>query len=146
MAELIGVVSSAITIAQVAHHVGPKILALRKLWDEVKDVPEAINRQMTHLEMVFLVLDNMENEVLQSCEAIRDDPAAKHCLVFCRQAVEELESLIRQLENQISSAKGRWRTVAKYRVVLKKHLIEDCQHKLGYAIHLVTMSQQMHFQ
>lgn len=98
---------------------------------------------MMYLEALSFLLKNAENQLSRPCEANQNDPAAKFCLVLCRKAVEELDQLVRQLENQITSAKRHWRTIAKYRVTLKKHLIEECHGKLQSAIQLLMLSQQI---
>lgn len=46
MAELLGI----ITVVETAGKVGSSILKLKRLWDEVKDVPQSIRALMDELE------------------------------------------------------------------------------------------------
>ncbi|CAM1507443.1 Fc.00g070840.m01.CDS01 [Cosmosporella sp. VM-42] len=142
MAEVLGIISSAITVAQVAGHIGPKMIALKRLWDEVRDIPETIDYQMKQLELLCPVIDEMENEFLQARNAIKNDSVAKRSFELCRQAVAELESLIERLQLQISSARKSKKRIAKLRVTLKQHLVDEHQRKLDYALRLLGMSHQ----
>ena len=141
MAEILGIVSSAITVIEVAGKIGPKMIALKKLWDEVQSIPEVISDQMEQLELLCPILGDIENEFSKTREIIQNDTMARKSFEYCRRAALELEKLIERLQDQITSGKRRKRTLAQFKVTLKKNLIEEYQRKLDNAIRLVMLSQ-----
>lgn len=144
MAEVLGIISSAITVVQVAGKIGHQTVALKRLWNEVKEIPETISALMEEISIYCPVLDQMEDEFQQCHEIVRNDSAAKKSFEYCRQAVSELEALIEQLQRQIDLARTGKKTLAKVKVVLKKPMIEEHQSRLQRAIRVLMMAQQMY--
>ncbi|KAK7414794.1 hypothetical protein QQX98_006396 [Neonectria punicea] len=142
MAELLGVVSSAITIVETAGKLVSSAIALKRLWDEVQDVPDSIRRQMQHLEMLVPVLEDMEDEFRQTRNMLRNDRAAIRSLEYCRKAMEELEVLTRDMQMQVTAARKGKRTLAKFKVTLKKGVIQQCHERLASTLQLLALSQQ----
>ncbi|KPM44816.1 hypothetical protein AK830_g1758 [Neonectria ditissima] len=142
MAELLGVVSSAITIVETAGKLVSSAITLKRLWDEVQDVPDSIRRQMLQLEMLVPVLEGMEDEFQQTRNMLRNDRAAIRSLEYCRKAMEELEGLTQDMQLQITTARKGKRTLAKFKVTLKKGVVQQCQERLGSTLQLLALSQQ----
>lgn len=141
MAEILGIISSVITVVEVAGKIGPKMIALKRLWDDVQDIPQIIHDQMEQIEILCPILDDIEVEFSKTREILQNDTMAQKSFEYCRRAVSELESLTERLQQQITCAKKRKRMVAKFRVALKKHLIEEHHRKLNNALWLLTLSQ-----
>ena len=144
MAEIIGVVSGVLTLAGVAGKAGASVLTLKRLWDEVKDVPDSINFLMMQLEHLDPVLQDMENEFSQVRAAIQNDSRTNLSQQYARQAVQDLEGLVNDLQQQLSSKKGMKGNIAKFKVTLKKDLVRSYQERLQHALQLVSLSQQTH--
>ena len=144
MAEVIGVVSGVLTLAGVAGKAGASVLTLKRLWDEVKDVPDSINFLMMQLEHLNPVLQDMENEFSQVRAAIQNDSRTHLSQQYARQAVQDLEGLVNDLQQQVSCKKGMKGNIAKFKVTLKKDLIRGYQERLQHALQLVSLSQQTH--
>ncbi|KIL90680.1 hypothetical protein FAVG1_06415 [Fusarium avenaceum] len=128
MAEILGLASSIITIVGVAGKLGTTTFRLKRLWDEVQDIPESI-RRCTH---------NPE----QTRRMAQNDNAAKRSLEYSRKAVETLETLVRDMESQITATRKRKRFVAQFKAMIKKEVIEEHQRRLDSALQLVSLSQQ----
>ena len=73
---------------------------------------------------------------------VQNDSAAKRSLEYSRKAVAALESLVRDLETQLTTAKKGRRLVAQLKVRMKKEVIEEHQQQLQSVLQLVTLSQQ----
>lgn len=43
MAEVLGVFASGVAVVQISTQVGGSILQLKRLWDDVRNVPDTIN-------------------------------------------------------------------------------------------------------
>ncbi|KAH7178102.1 hypothetical protein DER46DRAFT_621802 [Fusarium sp. MPI-SDFR-AT-0072] len=112
MAEILGLASSIITIVEVAGKLGTNTIRLKRLWDEVQDVPVSIQR------------------------------STKRSLEYSRKAVQTLDTLVRDMESQISSARTSRRLVAQLKFRIKKDVIEDHQQRLTSALQLLSLSQQ----
>ncbi|KAF5625637.1 hypothetical protein F52700_9002 [Fusarium sp. NRRL 52700] len=142
MAEILGLASSIITIVEVAGKLGTNTIRLKRLWDEVQDVPASIRRCIEQLEILAPAIEEMDHEFEQTRNMIQNDSAAKRSLEYSRKAVETLDTLVRDMETQISAAKSSRRLVAQLKVRIKKCVIEDHQQRLMSALQLLSLSQQ----
>ncbi|KAJ4018328.1 hypothetical protein NW752_005443 [Fusarium irregulare] len=142
MAEILGLASSIITVVGVAGKLGTSTIRLKRLWDEVQDVPASVQRCIEHLELLAPALEEMDNEFQRITTMVQNDSAAKRSLEYSRKAVAALESLVRSLETQLTTAKKGRRLVAQLKVRMKKEVIEEHQQQLQSVLQLVTLSQQ----
>ncbi|KAK4194494.1 hypothetical protein QBC40DRAFT_319443 [Triangularia verruculosa] len=122
MAEIVGLVASVITLADLAGRIATSAVALKRLWDEVKEVPESI--------------------VAKTRDTIGNVGAPAFSLQYCRRAVADLESLVDDLRQQISSTQTLKRRIGKVRVSLKKGLMSSYQQRLQSVLSLLSLSQQ----
>ncbi|KAI8166403.1 hypothetical protein K4K54_008344 [Colletotrichum sp. SAR 10_86] len=145
MAEVLGVVSSAIAVAELAGKFGLSVMKLKQLWDEIQDIPEEMNRIMRQLEILKPVLAGMEADfVQQQRHKVYSNSATNlHASIeYCRDAVNDLESLAEDLQARISTAKRSRRNITKLKVSFKKEDIRKYQERIGWALHLISLSQQ----
>ncbi|KAH6970839.1 hypothetical protein BKA56DRAFT_735659 [Ilyonectria sp. MPI-CAGE-AT-0026] len=142
MAEVLGIVSSVITVIETAGKLGSSAIKLKQLWDEVQDVPDSIKRQMQHLDMLTPVLEDMEYEFQQTRNMVRNDRTARRSLENCRKVIADLEELVEDMQSQVTGAKKGRRTTAKFKVTLKKAVVQEYHERLGSALQLLAMSQQ----
>ncbi|KAF5648485.1 uncharacterized protein FTJAE_1318 [Fusarium tjaetaba] len=142
MAEILGLASSIITIVEVAGKLGTNTIRLKRLWDEVQDVPASIQRCIEQLEILAPAIEEMDHEFEKTRNMIQNDSAAKRSLEYSRKAVETLDTLVRDMESQINAAKASRRLVAQLKVRIKRDMIEDHQHRLTSALQLLSLSQQ----
>lgn len=145
MAEVLGVVSSAIAVAELAGKFGLSVMKLKQLWDEIQDIPEEMNRIMRQLEILKPVLAGMEADfVQQQRHNVYSNSATNlHASIeYCRDAGNDLESLAEDLEVRISTAKRSRRNITKLKVSFKKEDIRKYQERIGWALHLISLSQQ----
>ncbi|KAI8159864.1 hypothetical protein K4K49_007428 [Colletotrichum sp. SAR 10_70] len=145
MAEVLGVVSSAIAVAELAGKFGLSVMKLKQLWDEIQDIPEEMNRIMRQLEILKPVLAGMEADfVQQQRHKVYFNSATnlQASIEYCRDAVNDLESLAEDLQARISTAKRSRRNITKLKVSFKKEDIRKYQERIGWALHLISLSQQ----
>lgn len=119
MAEIIGLVSGGIAIAQATGKVGSLVLSLSRLWKEVKDVPETIKALVEQLKYFALSIDAIEAEpqavIGGGCPPT---PMCARAIQHCRHLHEKLDKLIQDLMGDIVSTRRRKRYVAKTKAVL----------------------------
>ena len=144
MAEILGLVSGVITVAQVAGQIGVCVLRLKTLWSEVKDVPDTINALMMDLELLDPMLSEMATQLSQVQNIVQTDRLAISTLERSRQALRNLECLVNDLHQQVSSKKRLKKGIIKVKITLKKELIRTYQERLQNALQLLSLSQQTH--
>jgi hypothetical protein len=142
MAELLGLASSIITVVGVAGKLGTSTIRLKRLWDEVQDVPDSIQRCIEHLELLAPAIEEMDDEFQRTRIMVQNDSAAKRSLEYSRKAVATLESLARDMESQLITTKKGRRLAAQLKVRMKKEVIEEHQQQLQSVLQLVILSQQ----
>ncbi|KAJ4160226.1 hypothetical protein NW754_003350 [Fusarium falciforme] len=142
MAEALGVVSSIIAIVGVAGKLGTSTFKLKRLWDEVQDVPTNIQRCIEQLEILAPAIQDMESEFERTREMVQNDTAAKRSLEYSQKAMNTLEALIKDMEGQIESARRGKKLLTQLKVRLKKDVLEEHQQRLQFALQLVSLSQQ----
>lgn len=147
MAEILGAVASGLAVAEVSLKVGGTVWKLKRLWQEVHEVPETIAYLMKEIEIIEPVLSEFEgNFNAQTVAFTTPSPAydsvpAARSSAYCREALNDLRNLVRDLDGAIASEKKRMRTLARIRVVLKKDTIKGFQGRLERATRLLQSAQ-----
>ncbi|KAF7531687.1 hypothetical protein G7054_g8639 [Neopestalotiopsis clavispora] len=131
MAELLGVVASAITVAEVAAKAGGAIPKLKKLWDEVQNVPETIQDLLQQIEIIDPMIWEMENELNTYRTSIInpmlfDDTAMRRSTQYSRESLQKLSDIVDD----------------EAKVVLKKQVLADLEARLRKALTLLSLAQQ----
>ncbi|WJG34716.1 uncharacterized protein FOBCDRAFT_247990 [Fusarium oxysporum Fo47] len=106
------------------------------------NVPVSIQRCIEQLEILAPAIDEMESEFEKTRNMIQNDAATKRSLEYSRKAVRTLDTLVRDMEFQISAARTSRRLVAQLKVRIKKDVIEDHKQRLTLALQLLSLSQQ----
>ncbi|KAH9240094.1 hypothetical protein K456DRAFT_1035097 [Colletotrichum gloeosporioides 23] len=120
-------------------------MKLKQLWDEIQDIPEEMNRIMRQLEILKPVLAGMEADFVQQQRDkvyLNSATNLQASIEYCRDAVNDLESLAEDLQARISTAKRSRRNITKLKVSFKKEDIRKYQERIGWALHLISLSQQ----
>ncbi|KAI0455437.1 hypothetical protein F5B21DRAFT_503254 [Xylaria acuta] len=143
MAEIIGFISGAVTIAEVTLRIGETILKLRRLWALVKDVPSYISDLTQKLECLDPSL--LEIETIFDANQVEKAPylelALKRTVTYCRMALDDLNSLVRELNLSIDGHGTRAKATC-FRILLKKDTIRKLENRLGSAINMLSLVQQ----
>ncbi|KAL0782557.1 hypothetical protein CaCOL14_000463 [Colletotrichum acutatum] len=139
MAEVLGVVVSALTVVDMTVKLGSSAIKLKKLWDQVHDTPSEIGQLVAQVELLNAVLaeaDAMSDQVYST----NNNPSVIS-LNYCQHAVNHLETLVTDLQQQMTMANKPRRSIARLKFTLKKDLIQNCQNKLQVALQMVVLSQ-----
>jgi hypothetical protein len=142
MAEAFGIVAGAIAVGGLTTRLAISVLALKRLWDEVRDLPETIQHLTKGLELVNSVLSENETEFLRLGGKAPSGGAAKLSIEYCRQAVHDLELLVEDIHRQVISTRKLKRNVTKLKVSIKKKSLSNYQERLQYALQILSLSQQ----
>ncbi|KAK2008263.1 hypothetical protein LZ32DRAFT_540260 [Colletotrichum eremochloae] len=146
MAEVFGVVVSALTVADMASKLGASIFKLSRLWEEVKDAPEDISERIMQLAIMKPVLEETEARLRNDDDGqhgIRHSSTADASVEYCRQAVNKLDLLAKDLQERISKAKTtRGKLKAQFQVPLKKDVLQRYDKQIKFALEMLALSQQ----
>lgn len=140
---LVGLVASSLTLLEVADKVTSGLFRLKRLWNEVKDVPEAIGDILTRLNVLIPVVVEIDEDIKEG-SALSGNSAATLSLSYCQNAIDELTFVIDDLSHNIESVRGFRRNAARLKVVLKNETVSKYEKKLEWAIQLLLLAQQLH--
>lgn len=146
MAELLAVVASGISVAQLAGQIASSVLKLKSYLDQIKEAPEDIRNLIEEIEVVLLLLTEVEQDQAQQPTLVRRPVPALRCLDNCKKAVESLRSGVDELGADIEGAKfpkknNRWASV---KMVWKRERIEKYRSNLATALSLLNLAYQVH--
>ena len=148
MAELVGLVASSLALAEVAVKTGGAVAKLKRLWEEIQDVPKAITNLMKRIEIADSIIWEMENEMKEQAQTstmVYNNATVRSSIELCRQAVQDITELADDLHIQINRQKGRGgmkRGVAKVKICLKNEVLADHEKRLQNAFTLLCAAQQ----
>lgn len=144
MAEVIGVVSGALTFATVAAQVTKSIIEIRDCWGQIRDAPEDLQRLVKEIEIFGFILADIEADLSQDsvAGALKNSNHASQSLELCKHAASDIEAVSRGLKDDINNTKGFKKSYASFKVVIKKGKIEKYRTRLGSATRLLSLSQQ----
>ena len=144
MAELVGVIASAITFGSVVAQLATSINKLKDCWEQVRDAPEDLKWLMRDIEIFGLVLAEIEDDLAQESVASRltNSKSAVHSFRLCKEASEELDILVRDLGRDINSPSRLQRSYAAVKMVMQKNKVEKYRSRLKNVTGLLMLSQQ----
>lgn len=85
MAEVIGVVASGVSLAQLAGNITSCLIKLKNYWDQVKEAPEEIEYLLREIESFNLILSHIQNDLGPS--AVFDNACVQQSLNLCTEGV-----------------------------------------------------------
>lgn len=144
MAEVIGVVSSAITFATVIAQVTESIIMIKGCWSQFRDAPDDLQYLMRDLELFGLILAEIEEDLSRkdlAC-ALNGSKHTVQSLQFCREAATNLQALSDELLCDINSSSRLRKSYAAAKVVMQRGKLERHMARLRNAIQLLSLSQQ----
>ncbi|KAI1461783.1 hypothetical protein F4805DRAFT_413339 [Annulohypoxylon moriforme] len=144
MAEALGIVASGIAVAQVAGTAANAVIRLKRLWGEVKDVPENIADLMEQIDCLDPALWEAEQHFIQNQlpPQLWDDTAAIRSAKYCRKALQKLTDVADDLSSQINSGRRVDRRISCIKVLLKKDKLRDLERRLESALRMLQLAQQ----
>lgn len=142
MAEVLSLAASGIAVAQVAGQVGTLIVKLKRLWDQVQDVPWEIERLLRQIDCLGPLLDESQSCLHQGNSPLPnwDSKTMPRADKYCRQSLDALSDMVNELDLQLQAAK-RTRRIVATRIALKKHILVRLEKQLDDAVRLLNFAQ-----
>ncbi|OTA61587.1 hypothetical protein K449DRAFT_422966 [Hypoxylon sp. EC38] len=139
MAELIGVVASAIAVVQLSATTARAISRLQGLHDEIQNVPSAIQDLIQQVKILEPFVKEMD-QVNDADPILLNDVTIREVIRYCRLSLQELTRAVDDLYEQINTHKRVKRTVARYKVVLKKQILLDFEKRLQKVVTMLNIA------
>jgi hypothetical protein len=146
MAEVIGLVASGISIAQIAGQVTSSIAKIKEFWDQVKAAPDDISYLLLEMDSFSLILQHIRDDLEQNAlpEIVFNNDGVRQSLELCRSGAVELEELTNELTSKLDEKSGLRRKIGSIKTVLKQDDIKRLKRKLKNAIRLLSLAYQCH--
>ncbi|KAJ5471949.1 hypothetical protein N7539_008518 [Penicillium diatomitis] len=144
MAELVGVVSSAITFATLAIQVGKSVQTLKGYWDSMRDAPDDVRSLLREVEILGFIMADVDADLSRRSVslALIDSQHVSQSLRFCKVAAEDLEALCKDLLHHVGSSSCLRRSYRAAKLVIRERKIEKHVSKLHNVVRLLMLSQQ----
>jgi hypothetical protein len=143
MAEVIGIVSGAITFATVLVQIGNTIATLKECYDNLRDAPDDLRKLVQEIELFGFILTDIGEDLSQSPNpALGNNKHALKSFTLCKDAAKELDIVCTDIVREIKSPNRLRRSLKSVRIVLQKGKIEKHKTHLQHAIQLLMLSQQ----
>ncbi|PMD32336.1 hypothetical protein L207DRAFT_399301, partial [Hyaloscypha variabilis F] len=144
MAELIGVISGAITFGSLVAQLATSIKKLKDSWEQFRGAPEDLKWLIRDIEIFGLVLAEIEGDTAQGSVAsnLTNNKSALQSFRLCKEASEELDILVTDLGRDIDSSSRLLRSYAALKMTIQTNKVEKYRSRLKNLIGLLMLSQQ----
>lgn len=146
MAEVVGLVASGLSVAQIAGSIVTTSIKVKALLEEVKDAPDNLKDMLDYIELLTPILSEAttagdEGAGTTNSLPLAATPHLQQARAGCQAASEQLELLVRSLMSQIETARGGMRRkCAMIKVVLKKGTLAEYEKRLQRTIQLLSLA------
>lgn len=140
MAEIVGVVSGAITFATVIPKVIESIATIEDFWSQFRDAPDDLNYLMRDLGLFRLILIEIEETISQEALAttLQGSKLAMESLQYCRQAATGLQTLSAEIARDMNSSSRRRKYFSITKIMMQRPKLERYTTRLRNAIQLLS--------
>ena len=144
MAEVIGIVSGAITFATVVAQISKSIMQIKDCWSQFRNAPDELQELITELEIYDLILREIEQNLSSGprANAIGMSEHSLQSLEICKKAAEGLQIISNELAKDLCPSSRFRRSYSSFKIVLQKSKVEKYKAKLSNSIRLLSLSQQ----
>lgn len=146
MAELVGVITTAVTIGSLVSQLATSIKKLKDCWEQVRDAPEDLKWLIREIEIFNLVLDEIEDDLAQESVAssLTNSRSARQSFKLCKDASEELDTLVKDLGRDLDSPSRLQRSYAALKMTAQNNKVEKYRSRLKNVTGLLMLAQQCH--
>ncbi|CAJ2503854.1 Uu.00g112480.m01.CDS01 [Anthostomella pinea] len=140
MAEAIGVFASGVAVVRLTAGIATAALKLKRLWDEVKDVPENIQSLLEQIDILRLAAEDTQHGLDQFAPVC----SAETIVRYCQKAEHSISELVDTMSSHINSSKSFKRGFGKIRFWMRKDLLQAHERNLRNAFELLMLVNQQH--
>ncbi|KAJ5670459.1 uncharacterized protein N7477_005822 [Penicillium maclennaniae] len=137
MAELVGVIASAVTFGTVVAQLTKSITSLKDFCEQIRDLP-------SDMLACARYRGDIETELVQKpiTSVLNDSKHVQQSLEFCREAAVGLETTYKDLVQDVQSGARIPQYYAMMKLVMRRSRIEKYKSRLQDVLRLLLLSQQ----
>ncbi|KAM0322182.1 hypothetical protein ACHAQA_009672 [Verticillium albo-atrum] len=143
--EIVGLITSSVALAEVIAKVGKGIINLKRMWDEVKDVPTTIQTLFNRLDNTFIVALQAAQDLDLIALRLLDNAALRICNFHCKTALGKVNTFAYNLSASIDPTKKFKIEVGGVQVALEKAVLTRYEKKFGGIIQLSTLVEAANY-
>lgn len=145
MAEIIGVVASGISIAQVAGKILSTGLEIKCLLDDMTEIPGRLADlldQVTLLAAIISEISLPDDDFMPASYQASQNGSLRNAVTYCQKAADQLAELASSLSAQVQTTRGFKRKLGLAKAVLRKEQLAKLENRLSTAVQLLSLAQQ----
>lgn len=141
MAELIGVISSAITLGSLATQLATSIKRLKDYLEQIRDAPDDLKWLIRDIEVSGSIVAEIDTDSVLIYH-LNNKYAFAQSVRLCKDALQELDILVIDVGRDIDSSSRLQRSYAALRITMQRKKIERYKDRLKNVVQLLILSQQ----
>lgn len=145
MAEVLGVVASGYSVAQLAGSLATGIIKLKNYWDQIESAPSDITFLVRELDTHHVILHNiLQNQAQLASIGPPSNSFLEHTLQLCQDTSNEVNELVKALAKDINPSSKWKKKLGAMKVVLKSDQLDKLKRRMESATRLmhVAISEQ----
>ncbi|KAK7429196.1 hypothetical protein QQZ08_004206 [Neonectria magnoliae] len=137
--------AASIAFVQITTDIVKCVVKARRLWQEVKDVPDEIQEMLSDMDDLGTMFNGIKHQLESNNSSLsQDDPSVTRSLDIATQACDGLTKLIKDMSTQINSKNGMKKKAAALKVTMKKEHLDQYQQRLFRLINRLQLSAQFY--
>lgn len=112
--EILGAVASSIAIVEVVGKLGKQAIALKRLCDEIEDIPRTLQDHIDHLNRLVPILDRMEKELVKAPSLLKEGSFAQQSFDYSKGLCSSLEGFASYYFGASEDSVKGWRELARW--------------------------------
>lgn len=137
------VTAAGIAFVQISTEIVKCVIKARKLWQEIKDLPQEFQDMLSDLEIFGSMFEDIQEQLeADSSSLTRDDAPIQRSLKLARHAYDGLNDMIKDIDQKISSRKGLKKKAALVKIAMNKDALDKYQQRLSRTVKFLQLSIQ----
>lgn len=139
MAEVIGVVASAIAVGQLTVQILNGVKRLRTFLGYAKGAPHRIADELREIELLGELLTELQGNFASEESSASSTSTIEKCVLLCREAADNIAAVVTELEKDLGRRKilRQWTTI---QAALRKGELDEYQNRLSRAKPLLSLA------
>lgn len=144
MAEIIGVVASGISIAQVAGKILSTGLEIKCLLDDMTEIPGRLADLLDQVTLLAAIISeiSLDDDFMPASYQASQNRSLRNAVTYCQKAADQLAELASSLSAQVQTTRGFKRKLGLAKAVLRKEQLAKLENRLSTAVQLLSLAQQ----
>lgn len=146
---MVGVIEVIMGVPALAQLFGQAVLQAAEIWKNMRDAPQELRDRATDIRNLDKILAGIDSEPSHIHGTTRlprlpDQSLVNRSADCSHEALNALRMIVEELNNDMRSAAGFRKIFMKGKVVRKRRLIDDLEHRLEKALGRLQLAMECH--